>query len=565
MERIDILVYDIETDSLNVDEADVKFFGAYSYLDEKYHLLPGTQTEEIQKLINRHSVLVGFNNKGYDDPILSNKQFNLKYKTIIDLYLVSKSRLPSMGIKLDSYKLRTIVETLKLNKLGKGDIDYNIFKQEKFSEDDLKEIYKYLKQDIEITKNLFDWFQEQFEPLKKYLSISQQNKFIHVNASLASLSYQIICNMCDLKVEWDDNKEKSTQRIEGGHHIEHRENLVKGDIVSIDLVSAYPHALIMGNLLSPNEKGWNGEDYYTINGTYSTTKQGKIETALETIFLERLKAKKQGDKIKSQAYKIVINSFYGLLGNQTFKTLYNPTSADDCTHIVRTWLKKICKTLDENGFEILYGFTDNVFVKIPKQSSKKELMIMVDQFIKEVKDSVPFPKDTFKMEVEKELKLIWFVAKNNYLFVDTEGKVHITKTLLNSKTPAIVKKVYNEYISNKISTDLDVSFTENELTNQIKLVLKDDIKLAAEQHKNVKEVSEYKTESTLPCQISKRYGTGNHLLIPNLKGIGVGKAKKYCTFDDFERNNLTIDDVDISQLMKHIKPFITKSEQETLI
>jgi len=35
-----ILVYDIETDSLDTSIAKVKWFGAYSYLDDKYYLIP---------------------------------------------------------------------------------------------------------------------------------------------------------------------------------------------------------------------------------------------------------------------------------------------------------------------------------------------------------------------------------------------------------------------------------------------------------------------------------------------------------------------------------------------
>ena len=35
----DVLVYDIETDSLDVKTAKIKFFGAYSYINDEYYLL----------------------------------------------------------------------------------------------------------------------------------------------------------------------------------------------------------------------------------------------------------------------------------------------------------------------------------------------------------------------------------------------------------------------------------------------------------------------------------------------------------------------------------------------
>jgi len=56
----DVLIYDIETDSLNTDKAKVKWFGAYSYLYDKYYLIPFDR-EEIQDILDRHRVLVGFN------------------------------------------------------------------------------------------------------------------------------------------------------------------------------------------------------------------------------------------------------------------------------------------------------------------------------------------------------------------------------------------------------------------------------------------------------------------------------------------------------------------------
>ena len=61
---------------------------------------------------------------------------------------------------------------------------------------------------------------------------------------------------------------------------------------------------------------------------------------------------------------IIINSLYGLTGNTSFKTLYNHITASDCTSMVRTWMKKLSKILEENGFQVLYGFTDNIMVKM---------------------------------------------------------------------------------------------------------------------------------------------------------------------------------------------------------
>jgi DNA polymerase elongation subunit (family B) len=471
-----------------------------------------------------------------------------------------------MGITPKNYKLRTIVETLGLDKSGKGDIDYKIFQKDDWTQEERNEIKIYLKQDIIITMALFEWFRRQFEPIRQFLSEEDKRKFIDVKSSLASLSFRVVCNLAGLKCEFrgkDEIVERAT--FSGGHHIEPRWDRAKGNIVSIDFVSAYPHALMMGNLFSHSQEGWNGKPFFNLQGTYNNTEFGKVESALRQIFLERIQAKKNGEKEKNLSYKIIINSLYGLTGNTAFKTLYNHITASDCTSMVRTWMKKLAKIVEENGFQVLYGFTDNIMVKIPETSSKDKLMYIVDKFIQEVKCNVPFPQDTFKMEIDKEMKFIWFVAKNCYLWVDMKDNVGYKSTLLNRNTPEIVMNLFEDYMSKKIIRELDVNFTKQELILELKKLLKQNLELSAEEY-NCKELDSYKSKTALEYQISEKYGEGRHLLIPNLKNIGVGKAKstkkkvgvRYCSIEEFKINNLSVDDIDMEQLLKHIKPFIKK-------
>jgi hypothetical protein len=127
----------------------------------------------------------------------------------------------------------------------------------------------------------------------------------------------------------------------------------------------------------------------------------------------------------------------------------------------------------------------------------------------------------------------------------------------------------------KIIKELDINFTEAELVEQIKLRLKEDFLLAAEEHKVIS-CDEYKSKTSLQYQISERYGPGAHLLIPNRKKIGVGKAKgtykvraiRYCSIAEFQEGKLTVDDIDFKKLMKNLKPFLKYEkkvdEQKTL-
>jgi hypothetical protein len=585
----DVLIYDIETDSLDTQTAKIKFFGAYSFIDDEYYLLKGTEVKEIKELLERHRVLVSFNGKAFDNPILINNGYELenKYKVFIDLYEISaqkgsgdfghynKNKLIQMGIDIKTFTLKNIINILKLDEDSKGDIDYKIFQKDEWSKEELKEIKVYLKQDIIITKKLFEWYEEQFKPLKPMLSTKSQRNYKHIVSSLSTIAYEIICNKAGLKVEWAEKETGAIrQSFDGAHHINPLREKIRGNIVNIDFTSAYPHALMMGNLFSKSEEGWKGDDYFNIKGIYNNKEQGKIEKALKEILLERLKAKKSGDTVKSKAYKIIINSLYGLTGNPVFKSLYNPITAADCTSMIRTCLKKLAKTLEENGYEVLYGFTDNVIVKIPEElfilnnnkNNEEKLLYLIKKFIEEVKSHVPFPMDSFNLEVETKMKFIWFVAKNCYLYVNSNDEVKYKSTLLNTNTPKVIMNVFEKYMKPKIIKDLDINFTEEELIKQIKLELKENLLLAAEEHKVI-DYNEYKSETSLQYQISKQYGSGTHYLIPNIVSIGVGKQKgtrkikpiRYCSIEEFKSKNLSIEDISLKKLMECLKPFLKYS------
>jgi len=595
-----ILVYDIETDSLDTEQAKMKWFGAYSYIDEEYYLIPFEGNEkDIRDLIKRHSILVGFNNKEYDNPIIKNNFDDddiFEYKVILDLLEMSapkggkdygqyrKNRLAQMGIKLKNFSLKNIIEKLKLDEDGtKGDIDYKIFQKDEWTSEEITEIKKYLEQDVLLTMKLFEWYEEQFYPLKKFLPVKQQMNFLYLKSSLSVLAYNIICNKAKLKPDFGE-KVPGRKSYSGGHHLLPREDLTRGNIIEVDFTSAYPHAIMMGNLhsnISKDEEGWDGDGYYNLEGKYDNKKQGKIELALKDIFLERIKAKKamkearkKGDEqkardedAKNKSFKIVINSEYGLTGNPIFKSIYNRNTASDCTSMVRTWMKKLAKILEVAGFRCLYGFTDSIYVLIPPQLNKDDLMYYVSQFIKEAKANVPFPMDTFDMDIEEEIKMIWFVAKNCYLFVTQDNEVKYKSTLLNTNTPKIVMKLFEEYMKPIIIERLDIPFTQKELEKEIKLILEKEPELAAQEYK-VGELNDYKVKTSMQYQISKMYGVGRHFLIPNKKTIGAGKQKntkrkagiRHCTFKEFKDKGLTINDIDLKHVLSHLKSFYERNE-----
>ena len=82
---------------------------------------------------------------------------------------------------------------------------------------------------------------------------------------------------------------------------------------------------------------------------------------IKHLWHERDKAKKEKDATLSQAVKIIMNSFYGVLGSQGCR-FYDPRIAGSITRTGHWLLNFSRKFIEEKGFKVIYGDTDSLFV-----------------------------------------------------------------------------------------------------------------------------------------------------------------------------------------------------------
>lgn len=87
-----------------------------------------------------------------------------------------------------------------------------------------------------------------------------------------------------------------------------------------------------------------------------------LPTFLDQLFAEREHAKTAGDNISSQAIKILMNSFYGVLATPHSR-FHNPEMANSITSLGRHFLRFAKTWFEDHGFTVLYGDTDSVFVQ----------------------------------------------------------------------------------------------------------------------------------------------------------------------------------------------------------
>src|SRR6202023_2266583 len=82
---------------------------------------------------------------------------------------------------------------------------------------------------------------------------------------------------------------------------------------------------------------------------------------LDALFPRREAAKAIGDDVASNAIKILMNSFYGVLGTSACR-YYNPALANSITGAGREILLWSKRWFETAGFRVLYGDTDSLFV-----------------------------------------------------------------------------------------------------------------------------------------------------------------------------------------------------------
>jgi DNA polymerase-2 len=77
----------------------------------------------------------------------------------------------------------------------------------------------------------------------------------------------------------------------------------------------------------------------------------------------RGEAKKQGDKYLAQAIKILMNSFYGVMGSYNCR-FYHPSLPSAITGTGQWLLLQSREYLESNGYFVVYGDTDSLFVRL---------------------------------------------------------------------------------------------------------------------------------------------------------------------------------------------------------
>jgi DNA polymerase elongation subunit (family B) len=623
----DTIIYDIECSSekdglpINIKEdfdeyvknAKVKWVGVYSYRTQQYYLLNAiTQRDYIKELFSEYKYYVGFNNNGFDTLIMINNGL-IDKKRNLDLMLILgsskyetgfKERAKYMGVtlqecyinnkKFGANSLQGMAKAFGIETL-KGDIDYKIFFNNLWDENETEEIKKYLKADVEITKKLFDITIDFWELFTDWLNDEDIKNWVWIDSTIASLTYISACKVKNTKPTFSNNS-KGREKM-GGRAIQPSQE-ESYNIHYLDETSKYPHIISEFNLSSeiditkiPKERLdkyieqgliFHGNEKFKVKGYYDTRKHGILETDLINRLKTRFAIKKYlknneiNDIIKpllntnlkglEYAIKIYANSYYGALRSSVFEKIYTPNAGYDCCWIGQQIHKYVEDYFISKGLKVIGGFTDSWFVE--GEVSKELIVQYGKEIMEELKKYMPFPEDTHTIEHECFMNYILYnyddkskeYKKNNYAFISNNKIKIVGFPIKKSNASKLSLHIFNKYLREEGIKNKRLKWKKSYILNLVQKELKDDITLSAVRF-NCNSYNSYKNTSQIQAQISKNYlnnKSGNIDLIKNKRIGSVGKDEKYCTIE--EANNLRFDDLVLDTFWNEIEPFIEKQK-----
>jgi len=158
-----------------------------------------------------------------------------------------------------------------------------------------------------------------------------------------------------------------SEPAQGGHVLDPIPGIYQNVIV-LDFKSLYP-TIIQTFRIDPISLLNNNIDTITTPAGFKFSKsRNYLPKFIGELMQQRSYAKEKGDAHLSQAIKILMNSFYGVMGS-TGCRFYHPDLPSAITSTGQFLLLNSKTYLEKHGYKVLYGDTDSLFVKIKDEEA----------------------------------------------------------------------------------------------------------------------------------------------------------------------------------------------------
>ncbi|MFH1126155.1 MAG: DNA-directed DNA polymerase [Candidatus Altiarchaeota archaeon] len=417
------------------------------------------EKEVIKKFIDtikerQIDLIVGYNSDNFDFPFIEDraKKYGLKLEIGIDGEEVkSERRGMNMGAKIkgrphvDLYPVCR--QAFNLPRYQLEDVYLHLFKEE--------------KRDID-TGNMAEYWNDEvkFKELAEY-SLSDAVSTLKIANAVLPLQYEL-CRVIREPI-YENSRMSSSQRVERllmnkafekniivpgrpseeesgdryqepfeGAYVVEPEKGIHDNIVLFDFRSLYPSIIISHNV-DPSTidcKCCKREDAHIApnNHYFCKNKKGFIPEVLEWLIKKRGEIKdaykretnpekKAVFNVKQQALKLLANSMYGY-----YAFVRARWYSRDCAEAIAAWGREyIQKTIDEakkNGFDVIYGDTDSIFITNKGEEDKEKIQKEAKEFVKKINENLP---EAMELEFEGFYPRGIFITKKRYALTDEKG------------------------------------------------------------------------------------------------------------------------------------------------
>ncbi|MFH2027907.1 MAG: DNA polymerase II [Nanoarchaeota archaeon] len=349
-------------------------------------------------------------NLNINESFFNDSSANFPGRAIIDgIHLMKVS-----FIRLDDYKLNTAAKTI----LGDEKLltqEHRGKEIEELYEKDPQRLVDYNLKDSVLVYDLINKANVLDLSIRRSLLTGMQ--LDRVNASIASLDSLYLRELKARKIVAPSvASNEREERIKGGFVMASKPGIYKGIIV-LDFKSLYPSIIRTFNIdpysFVPNEKyiHLNDDEKRSLiespNKAHFRNELGILPDILARLWKQRDIAKKEKDQLSSQAIKILMNSFFGVLANPNCR-FYSLEMANGITHFGQFLNKLTAKKIEEEGYEVIYGDTDSIFVNVKdiKHAEKigKELQDYINDFYNRYVEENFKRKSYLELEFEKSFE-----------------------------------------------------------------------------------------------------------------------------------------------------------------
>ena len=188
-----------------------------------------------------------------------------------------------------------------------------------------------------------------------------------VSASIASFDFRYLSALRKRRIVAPTvgSDDARVSRHQAGGHVFEPETGIHENVWVFDFKSLYPSVIRTFNIDPLGFASAPGADDPVVRigpGVAFSRDEAILPGMLDELFPAREAAKRAGDAVASQAIKILMNSFYGVLGTPACR-FHNVAIANAITGMGRHFLQWSKSWFEERGFDVLYGDTDSLFVR----------------------------------------------------------------------------------------------------------------------------------------------------------------------------------------------------------